>query len=188
MGQPRGVGFPILPVEGLNIDGEIRRLVQTLPRDSKAIGVRAWDIKTFDATMTAEQVSCCVGMKAVAGQCVFAGQETKAGGGDNDMIIAAHRADRAVTDFDIHRFRKIHFKPNSTAVASAGSRCQRRSHWPSQPTQTGGRRWAQGCARSSWAASPNRRSSSPQRPPNIMPMGSWSSVQCSGTDMAAAPI
>ena len=92
------------------------------------------------------------GIEPILAKGVFACDEAKPVGWHDHVNIAAHRADGAIAVFHFERFRKLDLEPNRFAVAAA-KMCFERAHRRRYPTQTGGRRSAQGAARSNCPAS-----------------------------------
>lgn len=98
-------------VEGLPI-------IEAAPGHRVAIWIGSWDIEAFDTAQAAEQVFRRTAIEAIFRQQVFAAGQPKAAGWNDDVVIAAHGADRTVAVLDIDFLCKVDFEAYAAAVAA----------------------------------------------------------------------
>ena len=119
------MGFPVLTIERVDCRTERLPAIDTAPRHGKSVWVGARDIEALNAACFAEQVFRCARVEGVFGDVVCALTQTKTRGGNDDVDVSAHRADRAIAVFNVKCVWKINFEPNSAAMTAALMCCAR---------------------------------------------------------------
>ena len=113
------IGLPVLAIKRANRNVEFLPVIKAAIGDRHAIRVRARNIIAFHAASFAEEMLGRAGVEGVTGERIFALQELEAACGHNDMDVAGHSTDRAITVFCFQAFGQIDLEPYRAAMASA---------------------------------------------------------------------
>ena len=112
--------FPLPPVEIRNPNFGNGFRFEAADIDADSVGIGARNIEGFDAAVGAESVPGDPGVEGVGGEILLALDEAEPAGGNDQVEVGGHRADRTVADLDLELCGRVHLETHSTAVAAAG--------------------------------------------------------------------
>jgi len=112
--------FPLPPVEIRNPNSGNGFRLEAADIDAHSVRIGARNIEGFDAAVGAESVPGDPGVEGVGGEIRLALDEAEPAGGNDQVEVGGHRADRTVTELDLELGGRIDFESNPTAVTSAG--------------------------------------------------------------------
>ena len=110
--------LPSVEIRNPNFGNGFRFEATDIDADSVWIGAR--NIEGFDAAVGAESVPGDPGVEGVGGEILLALDEAEPAGGNDQVEVGGHRADRTVAELDFELCGRIDFESNPTAVTAAG--------------------------------------------------------------------
>ena len=120
-GQVRQIprmGFPVLPVKWLDLDGLESALIQTAEINAESIRVGARHIKGLHATHLTECVPRNTGVEGVGRQRIVACDQSEPSGGNKEMLIPGHVADGTIAGMNRDSHRGVDLEGHGPTVAA----------------------------------------------------------------------
>ena len=106
-------------IERCDLDALDRAWIEAAHVDVNPVGIGARNIETLDSAMTAEAMLRGAGIERVLGQRIGTAEQAKPMRRHDQVQEAAHPADRTIAIKRDDRRRRIDFKTDATAMATA---------------------------------------------------------------------